>query len=224
MTAAGDTVGAEAVIRWHHPARGLLMPEAFIPIAEKAGLIVAIGQWALETGCREASHWGPRPPDAPTPRLLVGVSVHQLRDGDFAARLATILTTTGAGHRYRLCLEISAQALARDNTGLRATLDLLHGMGVTFCLGGFGAGHSGIDQLRDLPIDSVKTDRRLTEGFLTNPADHAILAAVIQLAHALGLRVIADGVETVDQLTGLDGLGCDLFQARDTARPRTYQR
>ncbi|MBL7487554.1 GGDEF domain-containing protein [Frankia sp. AgB1.9] len=221
-TTTGDVAGAEVLIRWHHPDRGLLTPEVFLPVADETGLTAPLGRWVLETACREASRWPPRPPDAPTPRLAIGVYDRQLHDERFVADVRAVLDATNTEHRYQLCLEIAESALPRDDTAGEATLRTLHELGITVYLDDFGFGPVSLNRLCELPIDGVKTDRRLVAGLTSNPADHALIVAVIQLAHALDLTVIAEGVDTPDQASELDRLHCDFVQGSYLAHPASH--
>ncbi|WP_238437277.1 MULTISPECIES: EAL domain-containing protein [unclassified Frankia] len=222
VTTTGQVAGAEALVRWRHPDRGLLKPDAFVSIAEEAGLIVPLGRWVLETACRTAREWGPPPPDTPKPRIAVNVSPIQLADEQLLADVSALLAATNADCAFQLCLEITEAALVRYLSATVAPLRALHNLGVLVYLADFGFGHSCLGDLPDLPIDGVKADRRLIAKLTTNRADHAVVEAVIRLAHALSLTVIAEGVETADQIAELHRLNCDLMQGHQLGRPRAH--
>uniref|UniRef100_UPI0010417D72 sensor domain-containing protein n=1 Tax=Candidatus Protofrankia californiensis TaxID=1839754 RepID=UPI0010417D72 len=222
INADGNVVGAEALLRWQHPERGLLYPEAFLPLAEETGIIVSLGRWVLHTACHAAASWTPGPPPACPPHISVNVSARQLTDPHFLPDLAALLRTTNADHRYQLCLEITENTLIDDSSTVSATLQAAHALGVTLYIDDFGSGHSSLTRLHRLPLDGLKIDRRFISRMTEDPADHAIVAAVIHLAHILGLTAIAEGVETSEQLAALTDLRCDLVQGYHLARPEPH--
>ncbi|WP_307873656.1 MULTISPECIES: EAL domain-containing protein [unclassified Frankia] len=222
VSTSGQVAGAEALVRWRHPDHGLLEPDAFVPIAEEAGLIVPLGRWVLETACRTASGWGPSPPDTPKPRIAVGISPIQLADDRLLADVSTVLAATNADSTFQLCLEITEAALVRYLSATTGALRSLHDLGVLVYLDDFGFGQSCLGGLPDLPIDGIKTDHRLIARITTSQTDRAVVEAVIRLAHALGLTVTADGVETADQAAELRRLDCDLLQGHQLGQPRSH--
>ncbi|WP_165036782.1 putative bifunctional diguanylate cyclase/phosphodiesterase, partial [Candidatus Protofrankia californiensis] len=220
MNMAGELTGVEALVRWQHPERGLLEPEAFLPVAEETGLIVPLGRWVLETACRAAGSWAPRLPTGVAPRIAVNVSTCQLADPRFLPELTALLDATNADDRYELGLEITESALLDDTSAVAATLHDLCAHGVILYVDDFGSGYSSLSRLHRIPLDGLKIDRRCIARMTEDPAEHAVVAAVIGLAHTLGLTAIAKGVETPDQLAALQALRCDLIQGYLLARPQ----
>ncbi|ONH31841.1 MULTISPECIES: EAL domain-containing protein [Protofrankia] len=223
VSLGGEIVGAEALLRWQHPERGLLYPEAFLPLAEETGIVVPLDRWALRTACHTAATWAATraagPPPACPPRISVNASIRQFTDPGFLPELETLLRTTNADHRYQLCLEITESALRDDDETVTSTLQAVHALGVAIHVDNFGTGHLSLTRLRGLPLDGLKIDRRFIGGLIDDPASYAIAAAGIQLAHALGMTAIAKGVETPEQLAALTDLSCDLVQGDYFARP-----
>jgi diguanylate cyclase (GGDEF)-like protein len=213
-----DVVGVEALVRWEHPDRGLLGPGEFVPLAEETGLIVPIGAWVLREACRRMQRWqAVRGPDEPL-TLSVNVSARQLAYGALPGTVAAILAETGVDARD-LCLEVTESVLIEDLESSRATLCALEALGVRVAIDDFGTGYSSLQHLRRFPVDSVKIDRSFVAGLPHSPEDEAIVSAVTELAHALGLSVTAEGVETVEQLASLRACGCDTAQGFLLARP-----
>jgi EAL domain-containing protein (putative c-di-GMP-specific phosphodiesterase class I) len=208
---SGAIVGFEALVRWEHPERGLLGPGDFVSLAEETGLIGAIGAWVLRQACVLAASWA-------TPGLLISVNVsaRQLAGGDFTDLVATVLADTGLAPDM-LCLELTESAVIES--GAMATLEGLKRLGVRLAIDDFGTGWSSLGHLRRFPIDIVKLDRSFVSGLGHEPQDASIAAAIISLAHALGLSTVAEGIETGEQLAVLAALGCDLGQGYLFARP-----
>ena len=206
--ATGTTVGFEALIRWMHPDRGLLLPGAFLPIATDAGLITEIDQWVRRTATAQAARWA----DAPNaPWISVNVSARELGDEAFAQSTLQIVADAGLDPR-RLVIEITETDLARDRELASRQLSDLREAGMLIAVDDFGTGYSGFSNLRSLPADILKLDRSLVSPAPDDPADEAILRAVVEVGHALGLGMIAEGVETAAQLGVLVELGCHLAQ------------
>jgi len=204
----GATVGFEALIRWAHPDRGLLLPGAFLPIATDAGLITEIDQWVRRTAAAQAACWSVVP-DAPW--VSVNVSARELGDEAFAQSTLQIIDDAGLDPHH-LVIEITETDLARDRQlATRQLLDL-RDVGIRIAVDDFGTGYSGFGNLRSLPADILKFDRSLVSPAPGDAADRAILRAVIDVGHALGLGMIAEGVETAAQLTVLREMGCQLAQ------------
>jgi diguanylate cyclase (GGDEF)-like protein len=203
----GRIAAVEALARWHHPARGEVPPLEFIPLAERSGTIVPLGRWVLERACRQFSA------DAlASVRINVNVSVRQLEHSAFLDDLAQVLTETGIDPS-RLTLELTEQAVIDDdNAQFRRTLEALGSTPVQLAVDDFGRGFSSLRYLRELPVDEVKLDRSLVVGTLQTSQDRAIVRWTIALAHELGMRVTAEGVETMEQLRCLRDLGCDTLQ------------
>ncbi len=205
----GALVGFEAVVRWAHPVRGLLAPSAFIPLAEEAGVIVPLGAWVLREACAEARRWR----DAGADGLIVAVNVsaRQLLQPDLVDVVSSALAASGVGGGA-LCVEITESAVMQRGPDTARTLAALKALGVTIAIDDFGTGYSPLAHLGHYPIDVLKIDRRFVTGIARMPREAAVAAAVISLAHALGLTTVAEGVETAEQLAVLADLGCDLCQ------------
>lgn len=207
--ATGRVVGAEALIRWRHPERGLLAPLSFMPLAEATGQIVDIGAWVLEQACRDAQSWAP----GPNGPLTVGVNVSalQLNRPDLVDVVTGALVTSGLA-ASRLSLEITETAVTRATGLILETLLALHGQGIVIILDDFGTGFSSLSHLKYLPVDVVKVDQIFVAGVVRDPADAAITNAIITLAHGLGQEVIAEGVEHKDQFDFVRTHLCDRVQ------------
>ncbi len=215
--ATGHPIGAEALARWRHPARGLVPPDVFIPIAEATGLMPALGRWVLETACAEAATW-PRRADGRPPRLAVNVSGRQLEDPTFLDDVISALRVTGFPAE-RLTLEVTESVLLTNPTVTRTRLEAVRALGVQVACDDFGTGYSSLTAVRELPLDSLKIDQAFTRGLVTDATQRALTEAVVQLARALNLKTVAEGVETAAERDVLLGLGCPLGQGYFYARP-----
>ncbi len=215
----GQTVGAEALVRWQHPERGLLEPAEFIAIAEQTGLIVPIGTWVLTEACREAARWNEDHAGGVRPYVSVNLSARQLAQPDLVEVVASTLSETGL-HRGQLGLEITESALMEDMDSPLVKLTELKEFGVRLLLDDFGTGYSSLSYLRHFPFDVVKVDRSFVANLGEPGEDGAILTAVVQMANALGMTVIAEGVETRRQLDRVTALGYELAQGYYFGRPR----
>ena len=203
----GSTVGAEALVRWQHPDRGLLPPGAFIPVAEDSGLIVPLGVEVLRQAAAQWTAWG----WAPDRALSVNLSAHQVRHPDVVEMVAATLRDTGLTPDA-LCLELTESVLIDDLHSRRRVLEDLKALGVRLAIDDFGTGYSSLTYLKRFPIDIVKIDRSFLAGLGRHQYDMTILAAMIDLVHALGLQATAEGIETAEQLHEFRLLGCDLGQ------------
>lgn len=212
ISASGRVVGAEALLRWQSPAYGMVSPERFIPLAEETGLIVPIGRWVLESACREAVAW-PQPL-----RVSVNVSSRQFRDGMLVETVAAVLEATGLA-AGRLELEVTESLLLEDMDGTSRILERLQRLGVRIALDDFGTGYSSLSYLKRFPFGVLKIDRSFVNGIIDDPDDAALCEAIIQMAHVLNLKVIAEGVETAEQLEYLAARGVDLVQGYYYSRP-----
>jgi EAL domain-containing protein (putative c-di-GMP-specific phosphodiesterase class I) len=213
----GVVTGAEALVRWQHATRGLVPPGEFIPLAEASKLILPLGQWVLERACAQAKSWASAPLTAKW-TLAVNVSALQFAQPDFVAKVAHALHTTGA-NPARIKLELTESMLVSDLPGVIAKMQQVKAMGVSFSLDDFGTGYSSLSYLKLLPLDQLKIDKSFVDDILTDPNDTAIAHAVIALGHSLGLKVIAEGVETPEQRDLLASLHCDAFQGYLFGRP-----
>jgi diguanylate cyclase (GGDEF)-like protein/PAS domain S-box-containing protein len=208
--AHGNPVGVEALARWRHPTRGLLPPSAFIDLAEETGLIVPLGTQILRTALQEMPHAVPDGSDRPL-RVAVNLSARQLTNPDLVPTVEQALADAGVPPS-RLSLEITESMLLTDSAATREAIAQLKRIGVDLSLDDFGTGHCSMDYLKFLPVDELKIERRFVAGLLTDHQDRAIVSAIISLAHDLGLRVVAEGVETLGQATRLREMGCDVGQ------------
>jgi diguanylate cyclase (GGDEF)-like protein/PAS domain S-box-containing protein len=212
----GAVRGFEALLRWNHPSRGLLCPDEFIRLAEESGLIVSLGGWVLRQACQQAEAW--RRTHGRDLTMAVNVSARQLQDPGLVHEIAAALDES-ALDPAALVLEITESATVDDTEGVITRLEELKRLGVGLAIDDFGTGYSSLSYLRRFPVDQLKIDRSFVAGLATNSQDRAIVASVINLAHALGISVVAEGVETVDQLDKLREMGCDLAQGYNWARP-----
>jgi diguanylate cyclase (GGDEF)-like protein/PAS domain S-box-containing protein len=211
-------VGLEALVRWQHPTRGLVPPLSFIPLAEENGLILPIGRWVLETACRQARAWQVAFPTDPPILMSVNLSATQFARADLVEQVSAILTETGLRPAC-LELEITESVLMDESdTGIRA-LQALRELGVKLVLDDFGTGYSSLSYLKHLPLDTIKIDRSFVSELTGDDANVAIVQAVISLAHGLGIDVVAEGIETAEQLARLRELMCDRGQGYYYARP-----
>lgn len=215
-TVSGRLVGAEALLRWSDPETGPISPAEFIPILERTGLIVSVGEWVLRTACTQMRAWqdqGFRPF-----RLAVNVSGHQFMNGSMSETVHRILKETGLSATY-LELELTESILMQKDQRTTTELRNLHNGGVGLALDDFGTGYSSLSYLREYPFDRVKIDRSFVAEIETNPDDARLVAAIIAMAHRLGLRVVAEGVETLEQAEFLRQRGCDELQGYLFSKP-----
>ncbi len=208
--------GVEALLRWHHPTDGIISPDRFIPVAEETGIIVEIGEWVLITACREMKHW--LDAGLPPMRIAVNVSARQLRRRDFCETVAGALAESGLPAEL-LELEITESAVMENPQEAILILEALGRMGVTLAIDDFGTGYSSLAYLKLFPIDHLKIDRSFVRDIEHDLNDRAIAFGTIALAHSLGLNVIAEGVETPDQLELLRANGCDEVQGYLFSKP-----
>jgi diguanylate cyclase (GGDEF)-like protein len=209
--ATGRPVGVEALVRWQHPERGLLAPGQFIDFAEDSGHIVALGQWVLRTACRQNAHWQ----SLGLPPIVVGVNVSakQFRQADWVRQVEEALRESGLAPRY-LELELTESVLMRQPERAIRTLEELAAMGVRLSIDDFGTGYSSLSALRQFPVHTLKIDRCFIADVLSDAGNQSITRAMIALGHRLDMRVLAEGVETQEQLAFLVGNDCDLMQGR----------
>jgi diguanylate cyclase (GGDEF)-like protein len=210
---SGEITGAEALLRWRHPNRGLVRPDQFIPLAEETGLIVSIGEWVLKNACAQAAQW-PR-----SLKLAVNLSAVQFKRGDLAATVAAALAQSGLAPE-RLELEITESVLLVQNADTLTALHGLKALGVAIVLDDFGTGFSSLSYLRMFPFDTIKIDRSFVCDMLTRSDCAAIVGAVTSLSRTLGITTTAEGVETPEQLALLRAAGCTLAQGFMLSKPR----
>ncbi len=207
---AGRVTGAEALLRWRHPQRGTVAPEVFIGLAEECGLIVPLGLWVLRSACLQLAAWVASPRTRHL-TLAVNVSAHQFRESDFVACVLEVLEDSGADPA-RLKLELTESLLIENVEETVAKMNELKARGIGFALDDFGTGFSSLAYLKRLPLDQLKIDRSFVRDLLVDPNDAAIARSIVALAAALGLGIIAEGVETEAQRAFLAGIGCDACQ------------
>jgi EAL domain-containing protein (putative c-di-GMP-specific phosphodiesterase class I) len=210
--ASSEITGFEALARWRHPVRGFVPPSDFIPIAEESGLIVEMGEWILREACRQAASWS-----VPLP-IAVNLSPAQFMHGDVVGLVHAILLETGLAPG-RLELEITEGVLIEDFDRGLALLRRLKALGVRVSMDDFGSGYSSLSYLQAFPFDKIKIDRDFVMNLGRNPQSAAIVRAVISLGHGLGMSIVAEGVETLEQLGFLAEEGCDAVQGYLIGKP-----
>jgi diguanylate cyclase (GGDEF)-like protein len=209
--------GAEVLVRWQHPERGIIMPGNFISLAEKTGLILPLGHWVLQSACRQLAQWASLPEMAAL-TLAVNVSAHQFRQPDFVRQVLTVLEETGANPK-RLKLELTESMLVHNVQEIIEKMSALKVKGVGFSLDDFGTGYSSLSYLKRLPLDQLKIDQSFVRDILIDNNDAAIAKLVIVLADSMGLMVIAEGVEIESQRHLLAHMGCHAYQGYLFSRP-----
>lgn len=219
--ASGCVVGNEALIRWRHPLLGTVRPDRFIGLAEETGLIVPIGAWVLRTACRQNRSWqrdglGPL-------RIAVNLSARQFAEPDLVDTVAQVLAETGLPPAS-LEIELTESMMVADADAAIHTMECLKRMGVKLSIDDFGTGYSSLQYLKRLPVDVLKIDRSFVQDIVGNPDGAALVDAIISLAHGLRMQVIAEGVETIEQLDWLRGCGCDEVQGHVYSRPQPATR
>lgn len=215
--ATDKIIGVEALLRWDHPEQGHVPPAEFIPVAEASGLVVDIGAWVLGEACRQGATWQQAYPVVPPLHVAVNVSARQFRS-ELADTVRTAIADSGIA-AAGLCLELTETTVMDDVSTAITVLGELKELGLIVSIDDFGTGYSSLAQLRRLPLDEVKIDKSFVDGLGADPEDTAIVAAVISLAHALDREVVAEGVETLEQLERLRALGCDFAQGYYLSRP-----
>ncbi len=207
---SGRVVGLEALVRWRHPARGVVAPDDFIAVAEECGLIVDLGRYVLRESCRQLCEWTRLAPGRPL-AMAVNVSPRELEEPGFIEQLARILTDSGIDPST-LCLEITEKAVTGATADTVRVLDQVRQMGVYVAIDDFGTQHSSLTRLRDLPAEVLKIDRDFIDGLSSEPGDTAIVSSILSLAYAMGKHPIAEGVETREQAVALLRMGCTVAQ------------
>jgi diguanylate cyclase (GGDEF)-like protein len=218
--ASGHVTGVEALLRWHHPYQGEVLPAIFIPLAEETDAILPIGRWVITEACRQAGRWRHNlPEDAPSIQLAVNLSARQLGDPELIPTLTDALAAAGLP-RASLTLEITESAMPADDDANMATVLALHSLGVKLAIDDFGTGQSSLSRLRHFPVDSLKVDRSfISELSLEAPAPDVLISAILAVGLGLGMNVIAEGVETHEQLEVLRALNCPEAQGYLFSRP-----
>jgi EAL domain-containing protein (putative c-di-GMP-specific phosphodiesterase class I) len=216
-TLDGRITGVEALVRWAHPSRGLVPATVLVPLAEHSRVITEIGLWVLERACLDRRGWRSSRQSG-EPMISVNVSAHQLMSPDYAATVAAVLSETDTDPKL-VTLEVTESVFVQDSERAFIVLSELKSLGVRLALDDFGTGYSSLNYLKRFPIDIVKIDRAFVADLADDPASHAIVLAVVELAHALGMTVVAEGIETVEQHKRLLALGCDSCQGYYFARP-----
>jgi EAL domain-containing protein (putative c-di-GMP-specific phosphodiesterase class I) len=206
----GNVIGAEALIRWQHPQRGLMMPGDFILLAEETGLILPLGEWVLESACRQIVAWSQRKETSDI-RVAVNISARQLLNPQFAEIVLATLDRTGA-NPHNLELELTESMFVDNVDDVVAKMTELKARGLRFSLDDFGTGYSSLAYLRRLPLDQLKIDQEFVRDILADASSGAIAQSIISLSRAMGLSTIAEGVETEGQRLHLARIGCHAFQ------------
>ena len=217
VNAAGHRMGVEALVRWHHPQRGMVSPGEFIPLAEQTGLILPLGQQVLRMACTQLAQWSQQP-DTCDWTVAVNVSAQEFRHPDFVKRVLDALRESGA-NAHQLKIELTESLLLQDVEDGIAKMRALREQGVGFSLDDFGTGYSSLSYLKRLPLDQLKIDQSFVRDVLTDSNDAAIACTIVTLAQSLGLDVVAEGVETEGQREFLLRNGCHQFQGYLFGRP-----
>jgi EAL domain-containing protein (putative c-di-GMP-specific phosphodiesterase class I) len=214
--ATGVAVAVEALVRWDHPTRGLIQPDVFIPLAERNGVIVEIGEWVLREACRTAAAW--RAKSLPSLRISVNVSARQLDDPTFTDIVASVLADTSLP-AHALTLEVTESVLMRDPQRAVQLLGPLKALGVRLAIDDFGTGYSSLASLQHFPADELKIDKAFIDTIEASVEGSAIVRTVVELARTLQMQTVAEGIETRQQWVNLRELSCDLGQGYYFARP-----
>ena len=222
-TADGRLQSVEALVRWQHPVRGLVPPDEFIPLAEETGLVIPIGRWVLVEACAQLGRWQAANRHLGDLQVGVNLSARQFTDPDLVSIVADALGRAGIAPGT-LSLEITESVLMEEVEATAETLRALKDLGVCLSIDDFGTGYSSLSYLKRFPVDVLKIDRSFVDGLGVDRDDEAIVHAVVDLAHALGLEVVGEGVETVAQFRELQRLGCDAVQGYLLGRPRAASR
>lgn len=215
---SGRMVGFEALLRWKHPTKGMLPPDLFIPIAEQSGLIIPLGNWVLVQACTEMQRWRERYPELRDLSVSVNVSTLQVKDGDLVARVREALEASGLPPEH-LNIEVTESAFLSKTNETTAIFDEIRAMGIELNLDDFGTGYSSLQYLNDLKFDKLKIDKSFLKNISHDEQSNELMRSMVQIAQNLGMMVVAEGVETQDQLDFLCGLGCEYGQGYLFSRP-----
>lgn len=213
----GRIIGVEALLRWQHPTRGMVPPNAFIPLAEETGLIIPIGEWVLRTAAAQLQAWTGSP-ETRDLTIAVNVSATQFRQPDFVEQVRSIVSLSGA-RPQALKLELTESVLADDMDVVQAKMQALRDFGIGWSLDDFGTGYSSLSSLKNLPFQQIKIDQSFVRDLLADHRNMAIVETIVRLSDSLGLSVIAEGVETEAQRAALEKAGCINFQGYLFGRP-----
>lgn len=214
----GAIIGAEALVRWQHPTKGVISPAEFIPIAEESGLIVPLGQWILKQACQQTQSWRQLGSFKGFERISVNVSSVQFNDNNFLSVIEQVLAETGLPGDM-LDLEITESLLLANTETVVQKMEQLKATKVSFSIDDFGTGYSSLQYLKRLPVDTIKIDQSFVRDMLTDPDDQAIVEAILAMAKSLRLITVAEGVENAEYLALLQQLGCDEYQGYYFSRP-----
>jgi EAL domain-containing protein (putative c-di-GMP-specific phosphodiesterase class I) len=217
----GKIIGMEALARWDRPGLGIVLPEEFIPVAEETGLIIPLGQWILKEACRQGREWQEQYPEDPPLKVCVNLSARQFQRHDLVKEVTGVLKETGLDPRS-LILEITESVIMDEAESSTAILEELKDLGVQLAIDDFGTGYSSLSYLNRFPVDFLKIDRSFVEGLPESSEDTAVVSSIIALAHTLGMQVIAEGVETDQQLPQLRKIGCDIAQGHYFSKALTH--
>jgi len=224
--ATGKVVGYEALVRWNHPQRGLVMPGEFLPVAEETGLIVPLGRWILREACRQMAEWQRNHPQDPALTISVNASSRELADPDLVPNVARVLRDTGLDPES-LRIEVTESSIVENQDLTASTLRRLRDLHVKLEIDDFGTGYSSLSRLHEYPFSTVKIDRSFVKDLDTEPESLHLVETILRLAQGLGLSVVAEGIETREQLARLTSLGCGYGQGYLFSRPadgRTIQK
>lgn len=219
LLASGRITGFEALLRWQHPDLGLILPDEFIPLAEETGLIIPIGDWVLVEACQQLRSWQDQHPQEPALTMSINLSMKQLFKPDLIDRISQVLADTGLEASH-LNLEITESTLVNDLDTVAGVLSQLKNLGVHVHLDDFGTGYSSLSYLRNFPLDVIKIDRAFIANLSEKEGKGALVRTIVLMAQELGLQVIAEGIETHEQLTQLLEMGCGLGQGFHLFRPK----
>jgi EAL domain-containing protein (putative c-di-GMP-specific phosphodiesterase class I) len=214
--ANGQVVGFEALLRWNHDDIGQVAPSTFVPLLEETGLIIPAGQWVFSTGCRQRHDWDGMLPEQCS--LSVNLSARQFTDKNLVPQIRQVLEAN-ALPPYQLEIELTETMLMADTEHTRAVLRALKDLGLKLSIDDFGTGYSSLAYLKQFALDALKIDKQFIDNLTCSPKDAAIARSIIQLAHNLGLQVVAEGVETASQVAALRHLGCDVVQGFYFGKP-----
>ena len=217
VNAANQPIGAEALLRWLHPERGLVSPQQFIPLAEDTGLILPIGQWVLETACAQIKAWEANPLACEL-QLAVNVSARQFHQPDFVEQVRAALNKTGA-NPSRLKLELTESVVLDNINDTIVKMHELKQIGVRFSMDDFGTGYSSLSYLTQLPLDQLKIDLSFVHNIGIKPTDAVIVQTIIGMGNSLGMEVVAEGVENEEQRDFLERNGCHAYQGYLFSKP-----